>query len=190
MLCAQEPVIAVLTTTPGVGTVVAACFMSVVDDAKRFQSAHQVESYVGLIPNEDTSGGKRRLGAISKKGNCYLRALLVQAAWAISRSSDKNDPLYLWVTKLVERRGKRIAVVALARRLVGVLWAMWRDGTVYDTKHLAQQGVRGLRSAVQSLEQQTEALARAAKKGSIKHPISSSIATPCRTRKTSAADAA
>jgi len=56
VLCAQEPIIAVLTTTPGVGTVVAAAFMSVVDDAKRFRSAHQVESYVGLVPSEDSSG--------------------------------------------------------------------------------------------------------------------------------------
>jgi transposase len=167
-LCAREPIIAALTTTPGVGTVVAACFVSVVDEARRFRSAHQVESYIGLVPSEDTTGGNRRLGAISKHGNRYLRALLVQAAWVILRTSDKSDPLYLWATKLVERRGKRIAVVALARRLVGVLWAMWRDGTVYDAPHLAHQGVRGLRRAVQTLEQQTAALQRAAKKNSVK----------------------
>lgn len=189
VLCAREPIIGVLTTTPGVGTVVAATFMSVVDEAKRFQGAHQVESYLGLVPSEDSSGGKRRLGAISKKGNSYLRALLVQAAWVILRNGDKSDPLYLWATKLVERRGKRIAVVGLARRLVGVLWAIWRDGTVYDAKHLAQQGARGLRGAVQSLEQQTAALAKAAKKGSIKHPTPT-IATPRRSRKTLAANAA
>jgi transposase len=186
VLCIQEPIINALTTTPGVGTVVAATFMSVIDEAKRFQSAHQVESYVGLVPSEDSSGGKRRLGAISKEGNNYLRALLVQSAWTILRSNDKSDPLYLWVTQLIERRGKRIAVVALARRLVGVLWAMWRDGTVYDAKHLAQQGVRGLHGAAQNIEQQTAALARAAKKRSIKHPA----ATHCRSEKTPAANAA
>ena len=189
VLCAQEPIITLLTTAPGVGTVVAATLVSVVDEAKRFQSAHQVESYLGLVPSEDTTGGKRRLGAISKAGNSYLRALLVQAAWSIVRRSDKSDPLYLWVHKLVERRGKRIAVVALARRLVGVLWAMWRDGTVYDAQHLAQQGTRGLRGAVQSLEQQTAALARAAKKGSIKHPTSTIIATARDSQKTLVANA-
>jgi len=189
-LCAQEPIIAALTTTPGVGAVVAATFMSVIDEAKRFQSAHQVESYLGLVPSEDSSGGKRRLGAISKKGNCYLRSLLVQAAWTIVRSSDKSDPLYLWVNQLIQRRGKRIAVVALARRLVGVLWALWRDGTVYDAPHLAHQGARGLRGAVQSLEQQTAAIAQAIKKSSIKHPATSSIATSRRSRKTLAANAA
>ena len=186
VLCAQEPIIAVLTTTPGVGTVVAACFMSVVDEAKRFHSAHHVESYLGLVPSEDSSGGKRRVGAISKEGNCYLRAQLVQSAWTILRSSDKSDPLYLWATQLVARRGKRIAVVALARRLVGVLWAMWRDGTVYDAQHLAQQGVRGIRGAVQSLEHQKAKLAQAAKKGSVKLPSSHSTATPRRSPKTPA----
>ena len=189
-LCAQEPTIAALTTTPGVGTVVAACFVAVIDDAKRFHRAHQVESYVGLVPSEDSSGGKRRLGAISKRGNSYLRALLVQAAWTIVRSRDKSNPLYLWAAQLVERRGKRIAVVALARRLVGVLWAMWRDGTVYDTEHLARQNVRGLRGAIQTLEQQSTALAQAAKKGSVIHPNTHSTATPRRTRKTPAAKAA
>lgn len=188
-LCAQEPIVAALTTTPGVGTVVAAAFVSVVDEAGRFRSAHQVESYLGLVPTEDTSGGKRRLGAISKQGNSYLRSLLVQAAWANLRSSDKSDPLYLWATQLSTRRGKRVAVVALARRLVGVLWGMWRDGTVYDAQHLARQGARGLRGAVQCLEQQAAALTQAAKKRSVKKPPSCT-ATPRRSRKTLAANAA
>jgi transposase len=190
VLCAQEPTIAALTTTPGVGTVVAACFVAVLDDAKRFSRAHKVESYVGLVPSEDSSGGKRRLGAISKRGNSYLRALLVQAAWTIVRSSDKSNPLYLWVAQLIERRGKRIAVVALARRLVGVLWAMWRDGTVYDTEHLAKQNVRGVRGAIQSLEQQQAALEQAAKKSSVLHTNTPSIATSRRKAKTPAAKAA
>jgi transposase len=189
-LCSQEPIIAALTTTPGVGMIVAACFVSVVDEAKRFHKAHEVESYVGLVPSEDTSGGKRRVGAISKQGNSYLRALLVQAGWGVLRSRDKNDPLYLWGTKLAKLRGKRIAVVALARRLAGVLWAMWRDGTVYDAQYLAQQGVHGLRGAVQSLEQQKAALIRAAKKASVKNMLPSSPATSRRSPKTPAANAA
>jgi transposase len=165
-LAASEPVIMQLTTTPGVGTIVAACFVSVVDDAGRFSSAHALESYLGLVPSENTSGGKRRLGSITKKGNPYLRALLIQSAWVVIRRAEKSDPLRLWAEDLASRRGKRIAVVALARRLVGVLWAMWRDGTVYDAPHLRQQGVRGLRKAQQTLEQRTVALQAAAKKQS------------------------
>ena len=166
-LCHAEPVVALLTTAPGVGTVVSACFVSVVDEARRFTHAHQLESYLGLVPREATTGGKRRLGGITKQGNSYLRALLIQAAWTILRTSDKNDPLYLWGKAVAERRGKRIAVVAVARRLTGVLWAMWRDDAVYDAEHLANRGSNGLQRAVQALEYRQEALKKAAKKSSV-----------------------
>lgn len=159
-LCAQEPVTRVLTTAPGVGTVVAAAFVSVVDEAKRFRHAHQLQSYIGLVPNENSSGGKRRLGAITKQGNGYLRMLLVQAGWNILRSKE-SDPLKSWAAQVAERRGKRVAVVALARRLVGVLWAMWRDGTDYDTTELAREGASGLRKAARSIEQQADELEKA-----------------------------
>jgi transposase len=161
-LCAAEPVVALLTTTPGVGSIVAASFVSVIDDARRFHSAHEVESYLGLVPSEDTTGGKRHLGAISKHGNSYLRALLVQAAWVILRQPARTDPLQRWALVIAERRRKPIAVVALARRLAGVLWAMWRDGTVYDPELVARTGARGLRKAAQSIAFQAAALERAA----------------------------
>lgn len=163
-LCAAEPVIGLLTTTPGVGSIVAASFVSVIDDARRFHSAHDVESYLGLVPSEDTTGGKRHLGAISKQGNSYLRALLVQAAWVIIRQPARTDPLQRWALVIAERRRKPIAAVALARRLTGVLWAMWRDGTVYDPEFVARSGARGLRKAAQSVEFQAAALERAAVK--------------------------
>jgi transposase len=163
-LSAQEPVIALLTTVPGVGPIVAASYVSVIDDAKRFRRAHQVESYLGLVPSEDSSGGKRRLGAISKQGNNYLRALLVQAAWAMLKASNRTDPLPHWAQAVAARRGKRVAVVALARRMAGLLWAMWRDGTVYDAEQVARSGARGLKRAAQSIEQRAAALERASKK--------------------------
>jgi len=167
-LCATEPVVSLLTTAPGVGPIVAASFVSVVDDAKRFQTAHHVESYLGLVPSEDTTGGKRRLGAISKQGNSYLRSLLVQSAWTVLRTADRNDPLRLWAEAVAARRSKRVAVIALARRLAGVLWAMWRDGTVYDAALLAKTGSRGKHRAAQTLEFQAEALKSAGKKLSMK----------------------
>ena len=167
-LCATEPVIALLTTAPGVGPVVAASFVSVIDEAKRFRNAHQVESYLGLVPGEDSTGGKRRLGAITKKGSSYLRAVLVQASWAILRSADRQDPLRLWAEAVQKRRGKKIAVIALARRLAGVMWAMWRDGTVYDAPVLAVANTKGVRRAVQTLEFQKDALSRAASKHSVR----------------------
>lgn len=163
-LCAEEPVVALLATTLGVGPIVAASFVSVIDEARRFRSAHQVQSYLGLVPSEDSTGGKRRLGAISKQGNSYLRALLVQAAWIIMRQPGRTDPLQRWALAVSDRRGKRIAVVALARRLAGVLWAMWRDNTAYDPERVAQAGARGLRLAAQKIEFRAAALERAAAK--------------------------
>lgn len=163
-LCAKEPVITLLSTIPGVGPIVAASFVSVIDDAGRFGSAHHVESYLGLVPSEKTTGGKRRLGAITKQGNTYLRAMLVQSAWVILRQSARVDPLQRWALAVVERRGKRIAVIALARRLAGVLWAMWRNNTVYEPELVARSGARGLRRAAQNTELRAAALERAALK--------------------------
>jgi transposase len=163
-LCAAEPVVAQLATAPGVGQIVAASFVSVIDDAKRFHQAHQVESYLGLVPSEDSTGGKRRLGAISKRGNSYLRSLLVQAGWAILRLANRDDPLQRWGDAVLKRRGKKVATVALARRLAGVLWAMWRDATVYDPERLASHGARGLKISAQTLQYRATMLERAAAK--------------------------
>jgi transposase len=161
--CAAEPLLTRLTTVPGVGLVVAASFMSVIDEAGRFEHAHQVASYLGLVPSEDTTGGRRRLGAITKKGNSYLRSLLVQAAWSALRSRGE-DPLRRWGKAVQKRRGSRIAVVALARRIAGVLWAMARDATVYEPARVGMASARGLRVQAQELDVQARALERAAAK--------------------------
>ena len=147
-------------------------FVSVVDDAKRFTKAHHVESYLGLVPSEDSSGGKRRIGAISKQGNGYLRTLLVQAAWTIlkgrpateNETPRRSDPLRAWADGVAERRGKHVAAIVLARRLAGVLWAMWRDGTAYDPVGQAKASAKGTRREARSKEANAEALERAAKK--------------------------
>lgn len=154
-LCSAEPVIARLGTAPGVGLIVAAAFVSVIDDAKRFRSAHEVESYLGLVPSENTSG-KRKLGAITKQGNSYLRALLVEAAWCVFRIRDADDPLKRWAESVEQRRGRRIAVIAVARRLAGILWAMWRDGTAYNPAKLSRAAATGLSSRGRALLAEAE----------------------------------
>jgi len=160
-----EPITHLLMTVPGVGVIVAAMFVAVIDEAKRFSKAHHVESYLGLVPSEDSSGGKRRVGAISKAGNPYLRSLLVQAAWCILRTRDAAaDPLKAWGDAVAQRRGKRIAVVALARRLAGVLWAMWRDGTVYDPAAIGKASAQGTSAQAQITEHRAKALSQAAAK--------------------------
>jgi transposase len=150
-----------LMTAPGVSVVVAAMFISVIDDARRFQRAHQVQSYLGLVPCEDSSGGKRRLGSITTEGNSCLRSLLIQSAWSILRSPS-TDPLKTWGEAIIARRGRKsIAAVAIARRLAGVLWAMWRDGTVYDAEELGKQSGIGVAKAAQTTQLQAKAIARA-----------------------------
>jgi transposase len=159
-----DPIIRLCATAPGVALIVAATFVSVIDEAKRFRNAHAVSAYLGLVPGENTTGGKRRLGSITKRGNTHARSMLVQSAWQILRAGDADDPLRRWADALAKTRGKKIAAVALARRLAGVLWAMWRDGTVYDPGMQARESAKGLRTHAQSQELRALAMVRVAKK--------------------------
>lgn len=128
-----DPTVALLMTAPGIGAVTASALVATIDDITRFHSAHQCEAYLGLVPGERSSGEQRRVGPITKAGNCRTRWLLVEAAWRMLRSKDPASlALRAWTLGIAARRGRRIAVVALARRLAGILYAMWRDGLPYD----------------------------------------------------------
>lgn len=157
-LMEKHPVITQLSTAPAIAAVTAASFVSVIDDPTRFRNAHQVGAYLGLVPSETTTGGKRRVGSITNAGNSYLRSLLVQAAWNVLRLK-REDPLKSWAQNVIERRGKRVGVVALARRLAGVLWAMWRDGTAYHVPNAAQPIARGLRRQAKKTSRQADKIA-------------------------------
>jgi transposase len=125
-----------MMTTPGVGPVTAVRFRAALDEVTRFASAHAVESYVGLVPGEHSSGERQRRTAITKAGPASLRWALVQAAWSAMRTR-KNDPMVLWAREVERRRGRFVAIVALARKLTGILFAIWRDGTVYEAHRTA-----------------------------------------------------
>jgi len=117
--------------------VTASAVVATVDDIGRFRSAHQFEAYLGLVPGERSSGEKRHVGPITKAGNSRVRWLLVEAAWRLLRTkSVEAAALRAWAHRVAGRRGKKIAVVALARRLAGVLYAMWRDGMPYDASRI------------------------------------------------------
>ena len=160
----RDPVISLCATAPGVALIVSAVFVSVIDEARRFRNAHAVGAYLGLVPGENTTGGNRRLGSITKAGNTHARAMLVQAAWQILRAGDKDDPLRCWAKHIVKVRGKKIGAIALARKLAGVLWAMWRNGTVYEAGFQARQSTKGLKVEAQDSAQRAQAMARVAKK--------------------------
>jgi transposase len=131
-----DPLVARLQTVPGVGPVVALTFRAFVDDVGRFARAGQVSAAIGLVPREDSSAERRHRGHITKAGPRELRSLLVQAGWACWRSR-ASGTLRAWVERLAGRRGKRIAVVALARRLSRILYALWRDQSVVNAAMLA-----------------------------------------------------
>jgi transposase len=128
----DDPVVRRLCTAPGIGPVTAIAFVSTIDRVERFDGAHQVASYLGLVPREFSSGERQQRGSVTKAGNGRLRWLLVEAAWSILRSRrSSTEQLRQWTERIALRRGRRIAVVALARRLAGVLYAMWRDETEF-----------------------------------------------------------
>jgi transposase len=94
--------------------------------------ASRASAFVGLVPSEDSSAERQRKGHITKTGPSDLRAVLVQASWVIWRGrSAAGADLRTWAQMLAARRGRRIAIIALARRLTRVLYAMWRDGTEF-----------------------------------------------------------
>jgi transposase len=163
-LTEAEPLFTQLMTAPGVGLIVATAFVSVIDDAHRFRRAHEVEAYLGLVPSEYSSGDVRRIGSITKHGNRYARMVLLEAAHSVLRMASSDDPLKKWADAVRARRGLQIASVAVARRLVGILWAMWRDNTVYEPASLATLSARGHRRHAQDLSMRAAALTRAAAK--------------------------
>jgi transposase len=135
----QDPVATRLMTVPGIGPVTAATFVAVVDRVDRFPSARQLRAYLGVVPSESSSGEKQHRGRITKTGDTRMRSLLVEAAWCVLRSKKAAaQPPREWAARIAKRRGKRIAAVALARKLAGVLFAMWRDETDFSDPRLTK----------------------------------------------------
>jgi len=118
-----------LMTHPGVGALTALAFVLIIGEAERFECGKQVGSYLGLVPLEDSSGERRRLGHITKQGNSLLRFLLVEAAQVTSRKIPEWHSKYVHLTM---RRGKKIAKVAMARKLAVRLFWMIRKGWNYE----------------------------------------------------------
>src|ERR1700687_891766 len=118
-----------LMTHPGVGPLTALAFVLIIGTPQRFRCGKQIGSYIGLIPSEDSSAGHQRLGHISKQGNTLLRFLLVEAAQAAARCNPDWRRRYVHLTM---RREKRIAKVAMARKLAVRLYWMWRNNWQYS----------------------------------------------------------
>ncbi|HXW08340.1 MAG TPA: IS110 family transposase [Vicinamibacterales bacterium] len=126
-----------LMTLPGIGPITALAFAAALDDVTRFRGPGQVTSYLGLVPREYSSGEQQRRGAVMRAAHPRVQGLLVQAAWRVWRSTNpQTRALREWARAVARRRGTFVAVVALARRLARLLFAMWRDETDFDPSRI------------------------------------------------------
>lgn len=121
-----------LLEVPGVGQLTATAVLAAVADAGHFDNGRDFAANLGLVPREHSSGGRQRLFGITKRGDSYLRTLLIHGARSALRcAADKPDKLLRWASKLAERRGYNVAAVALANKMARVIWAILAHGREY-----------------------------------------------------------
>jgi transposase len=136
-LACQMPVVKRLLSIPGIGLLTATALVAFVGDVQRFASCRRFASFLGITPREHSSGSRRRLGRISKRGDVYLRTLLIHGArsvlWAAKRYQ-RPDRLRAWALRLQQRCGHNKAAVALANKMARIVWAVWRNDTSYQSQ--------------------------------------------------------
>jgi transposase len=124
-----------LRTIPGLGPITASALVAFVGDVQRFPSARHFASYLGLTPKEFSSGSRRRLGRISKRGDIYLRTLLIHGARSVlfhARRARTHDRLRAWALALYARGTRNKAAVALANKLARIVWSTWKHERIYE----------------------------------------------------------
>jgi transposase len=129
-----------LMTVPGIGPVAATALAATVGDATVFESGRHLAAWLGLVPRQTSSGGKERLGGISKAGDGYLRRMLVNGARAVMRWHGKTSP---WLAGLLTRRPFNVAVVALANKLARIAWAVMARGEEYRKPAVTAEPAQG-----------------------------------------------
>jgi transposase len=136
-LAKEIPAVKRLLTVPGIGLLIATALIAFIGDIRRFPSGRHFASYIGLVPREYSSGLKRRLGRISKRGDVYLRTLLIHGARSVlraARTKQQPDRLQTWALRLHEKLGYNKAAVALANKLARIVWAVWSsDERTYES---------------------------------------------------------
>jgi transposase len=133
LIAQDNPVAKRLQQLRGVGPISATALVAAVGDGAQFANGRQMSAAFGLTPRQHSSGGKERLLGISKRGDAYLRTLLIHGARSVIRTANgKTDRLSHWVTRLAERRHPNVAAAALANKTARIAWAMLRNGTDYE----------------------------------------------------------
>ena len=128
-----------LETIPSVGPVIASALRARVTDAKLFENGRHLSAWIGLVPENDSTGGKVKQKGLSKKGDRYLRSLLVNGAMAVVRQAQKRPDKYPWVAKLLGRMSAKQAAIAIANKTARIAWAIMVHGGVYEAGHRAPQ---------------------------------------------------
>ena len=127
-----------LESIPGVGIITATALSASVPDPSVFRSGRQFAAFLGLVPRQNSSGGKDRLGRISKMGDGYLRKLLVVGATSVIRRAESNDTATgVWVRSLLEKKPARVATVAMANKTARIAWAVLARGETYRARATA-----------------------------------------------------
>lgn len=138
VIAANEPSAQALQQLRGVGPMIATALVVAIGDARQFSNGRQFAASLGLTPRQHSSGGKDRLLGISKRGDAYLRTLMVHGARSALRAANsKDDRLSQWVVRLAERSHPNVAAIALANKTARMAWAMLRNGTNYQPERAA-----------------------------------------------------
>ena len=134
-LATQHEAMKRMMTLPGIGAITATALMASIGDIKNFKSGRELAAWLGLVPKQYSTGGKPRLGRITKHGDKYLRTLLIHGTRSVMNVlGDKQDRLSQWLRRVIERRGKKKAAVALAAKHARIIWAMLSRGEAYQLK--------------------------------------------------------
>ena len=133
----ETPAVALVRSAPGVGLLTGTALVGVIGSPQRFSSGRRFASFIGITPREYSSGARRHLGRISKRGDAYLRMLLIHGARSVlchAKQAKTHDHLRAWALGLERRSGHNKATVALANKLARIVWAVWKSGRPYDSR--------------------------------------------------------
>jgi transposase len=124
-----------LEAIPGIGPITASAIVATVGNATAYKNGRQLAAWLGLVPKQYASGGKQTLLGISKRGDTYLRTLLIHGARSVVRFAENKAEPESWLHKLIMRRNKNVAAVALANKNVRIIWALLAKGTTFHPDH-------------------------------------------------------
>jgi transposase len=125
-----------LAKIPGIGPLTATAMIATVGDARQFENSRQLAAWLGIVPRQHSTGGKARLLGISKRGDRYLRTLLIHGARAVIRMAERKPDTETWVKRLLARRHKNVATVALANKNARTIWALLRHDREYEPDYV------------------------------------------------------